>query len=174
MAFKEMDIHTLTFNPFDKISKQWMLITAGDRDQSNTMTASWGVVGFLWGKPVVTAYIRPQRYTKEFVDQEDRFTISFLSENFSDALQVCGSVSGRDVENKWEKAGLHPFSVYEGTPDETAAVQEAEMVFVCRKLYVQEFYPECFVDTECDEKWYPQKDYHTMYVGEIEKVLVKE
>ena len=82
MAFKEVDIHTLQFNPFDKISKQWMLITAGDQEKSNTMTASWGGVGFMWGKPVATAYIRPQRYTKEFVDTNDRLksAVLFLEE----------------------------------------------------------------------------------------------
>ena len=93
MAFRETDIHTLKFNPFDKISKQWMLITAGDRTKSNTMTASWGGVGIMWGKPVATAYIRPQRYTKEFVDQNEYFTLSFLAEEYRKALNVCGSVS---------------------------------------------------------------------------------
>lgn len=173
MAFRETDIHTLKFNPFDKISKQWMLITAGDRMGSNTMTASWGGVGIMWGKPVATAYIRPQRYTKEFVDQNEYFTLSFLPEEYRKALNVCGSVSGRDVEDKWQEAGLHPCYVAEGTPEETAAVEEAEMIFVCRKLYAQEMHPECFTEDECDAKWYPQQDYHTMYIAEIVKVLVK-
>lgn len=174
MAFKEVDIHTLQFNPFDKISRQWMLVTAGDSSRSNTMTASWGGVGIMWGRPVVTAYIRPQRYTKEFIDEKEYFTISFLPEENREALNICGSVSGRDVEDKWEKAGLHPCCISGNTSEETAAVEEAEMIFVCRKLYAQEMKPQFFQDEECDAKWYPQKDYHTMYIGEIEKVLVKE
>ena len=97
MKFKETDISTLKFNPFDKISRQWMLVTAGDNDSSNTMTASWGGVGIMWGKPVATVYIRPQRYTKEFIDQNEYFTLSFLSEEYRKALNVCGSVSGRNV-----------------------------------------------------------------------------
>ena len=141
MAFKEVDIHTLQFNPFDKISKQWMLITAGEQEKSNTMTASWGGVGFMWGKPVATAYIRLQRYTKEFVDTNDRFT-----------LPCCVEVEG----------------------GKAVTVSEAEMIFVCRKLYVQEMLPECFVDEKSKETWYPQKDYHVMYMAEIEKVLVRE
>ncbi|BDF03713.1 flavin reductase family protein [[Clostridium] hylemonae] len=168
MAFKEKAIEELSFNPFEKISKQWMLITAGDELKSNTMTASWGGVGIMWGRPVVTAYIRPQRYTKELVDMNDTFTISFLPETQRKALNVCGSVSGRDVEDKWKEAGLHPYYA-----DGTAAVEEAEMIFVCRKLYYQEMYPECFTETECDTKWYPEADYHTMYIAEITKVLVK-
>lgn len=169
MGFQETDIHSLEFNPFDKISKQWMLITAGNEEKSNTMTASWGGVGIMWGKEVATAYIRPQRYTKEFVDREERFTLSFLPEEHRKALNVCGSVSGKNAEDKWKEAGLHPFYV-----DGTTGVEEAEMILVCRKLYAQEMKTECFIEKECDEKWYPTKDYHTMYIAEIEKVLVRK
>lgn len=77
MAFKEVDIKSLTFNPFTKIGSEWMLITAGDQSGYNTMTASWGGLGVLWGKNVATCYIRPQRYTKKFVDANDTFTLSF-------------------------------------------------------------------------------------------------
>ncbi len=169
MGFQEVGIETLEMNPFQKIGKQWMLVTAGDEQKCNTMTASWGGVGIMWGKNVVSAYIRPQRYTKEFVDQNNMFTISFLSEEYRKALNVCGSISGREAEDKWEKAGLHPYFT-----DGTAAVEEAEMVFVCKKLYAQEMLPECFIEKECDSKWYPQKDYHIMYMAEIVKVYVKE
>ena len=161
MEFKETAVSAMEFNPFNKISKQWMLVTAGDTESSNTMTASWGGVGIMWGKPVATVYIRPQRYTKEFIDKNEYFTLSFLPEEYRKALNVCGSVSGRNVADKWQEAGLHPF------------VEEAEEVFVCRKLYAQEMLPECFIDSECDTKWYPEKDYHTMYIAEIVKVLKK-
>lgn len=171
MAFEEVKISELQFNPFDKISKQWMLITAGESSgDCNTMTASWGGVGIMWGKPVATAYIRPQRYTKEFVDKNEYFTLSFLPEAYRKALNVCGSVSGRDVADKWQEAGLHPVEI-----DGTTAVEESEEIFVCRKLYAQDMVPECFTDGgECDEKWYPDKDYHTMYMAEIVKVLRKK
>lgn len=168
MAFREAAIESLSFNPFEKIGKEWMLITAGDEEKSNTMTASWGGVGIMWGKNVATVYIRPTRYTKEFVDSADRLTLSFLSEDYREALGICGKISGRDVENKWEAAGLHPYAV-----DGTTAVEEADMIFVCKKQYHQEMKPEYFDVTENDEKWYPQKDYHTMYIVEIEKVLVR-
>lgn len=122
----------------------------------------------MWGKPVATVYIRPQRYTKEFIDKNEYFTLSFLPEEYRRSLNICGSVSGRNVEDKWKEAGLHPFEI-----DGTAAVEEAEEIFVCRKLYAQEMLPECFIDGECDTKWYPEKDYHTMYIAEIVKVLEK-
>ena len=169
MAFKEIRIEELSFNPFTKIAKEWMLITAGDEEKSNTMTASWGGLGIMWGKNVATAYIRPQRYTKEFVDNCAAFTLSFLSEEYRKALSICGTVSGKNVEDKWAEAGLHPYYV-----DGTTAVEEADMVLVCKKLYAQDMLPECFIETECDTKWYPEKDYHTMYIAEIEKVLVRE
>lgn len=168
MAFQEIAIDSLEFNPFQKISKEWMLITAGDEIKSNTMTASWGGLGIMWGKNIATVYIRPQRYTKEFVDQNDTFTISFLAEEYRKALNVCGSVSGKNVEDKWKEAGLHPYYV-----DGTTAVEEANLVFVCKKQYHQTMKPECFDVTENDDKWYPDKDYHEMYMAEIVKVLKK-
>ncbi len=169
MAFIETDIAALEFNPFNKISRQWMLVTAGDGSRSNTMTASWGGVGIMWGKPVATVYIRPQRYTKEFIDRNEYFTLSFLPEEYRKALNVCGTVSGRDVSDKWQEAGLHPAEI-----DGTTGVEEADEIFVCRKLYAQEMLPQCFIDGECDTKWYPEKDYHTMYIAEIVKVLRKD
>ena len=169
MAFREIKIEELSFNPFTKIGKEWMLITAGDENKSNTMTASWGGLGIMWGKNVATAYIRPQRYTKEFVDNSDTFTLSFFSEDYRKALSYCGTVSGKNVEDKWSEAGLNPYYV-----NGTTAVEEADMIFVCKKLYAQDMLPECFVETECDTKWYPEKDYHTMYIGEIVKVLIRK
>ena len=168
MAFKEVKAEELQFNPFTKIGKEWMLITAGTEEKCNTMTASWGGVGAIWGKDVVTAYIRPQRYTKEFVDANDTFTISFFPEEYRKALSLCGSVSGRD-RDKITEAGLTT-CFFEGTP----AFEEASLVFVCKKLYHGDIFPENFDEPQNDEKWYPEKDYHTMYIGEILKVLVKE
>ncbi len=87
MTFKEVSPQTLNFNPFTRIGSDWMLITAGQPGDMNTMTASWGGAGVLWTKNVVTAYIRPQRYTKEFVDREDIFTLSFFDEKYRPALK---------------------------------------------------------------------------------------
>ena len=124
-------------------------------------------MGVLWGKPVVFIFIRPQRYTKEFVDGAKGFTLSVLDESKRKVLNYLGTVSGRD-EAKIEKAGLTPLS--EGG---FTYFSEARLALLCRKLYAQEMKPECFIERECDAKWYPEKDYHTMYVAEIEKVLVR-
>ena len=168
MSFKEINIADLSFNPFSKIGSQWMLITAGDESGFNTMTASWGGMGVLWGKNVVTTYIRPQRYTKKFVDANDTFTVSFYGPEYKKALDICGSRSGRDCD-KVKEAGLTPYFT-----DGTCAFEEAEMILVCRKLYEDTMPPENFIAKENDAKWYPNKDYHTMYISGIEKVLIRE
>ena len=100
--FKEIKPEELEFNPFRLIGKDWMLITAGTEEKFNTMTASWGSVGILWNKPAVTIYVRPTRYTYEFVEKYDEFTISFFSEEYRSALNFCGSKSGRDYDKALE------------------------------------------------------------------------
>lgn len=165
--FKELSASEFTCNPFTKIGKEWMLITAGTPDHCNTMTASWGALGVWWGKNAVTCYIRQSRYTKEFIDQNDTFTLSFFDESYRQALSLCGSVSGRD-RDKIKEASLTPIAV-----GQTAAFDEASMIFVCRKLYADIMPAEQFLAKEMDERWYPDHDYHTMYIAEIEKILVK-
>ncbi len=147
MGFKEVKLEEVEFNPFSRIGKQWMLLTAGDEKKSNTMTASWGGAGVIWNKNVVTVYIRPQRYTKEFIDANETFTVSFLPETYRKALNICGSISGRDVDDKWKEAGLTPYYV-----DGTTGVEEAEMILVCQKQYHQELTPNCFDVIENDKE----------------------
>ncbi len=168
MSFKEIKPEELEFNPFTRIGKEWMLITAGSQEGFNTMTASWGGAGVLWGKNVATAYIRPQRYTKEFVDKNDLFTLTFFGDGCREALNLCGTLSGRDCD-KVGKAGLTPYFT-----DGTVSFEEADTILVCRKLYEDTIKPECFLDKGSDTKWYPEKDYHTMYIAEVVKILVRE
>lgn len=166
---KKIDVKELKKNPFEMIGDEWMLITAKKEDKVNTMTASWGGVGIMWGKTVATAYIRPQRYTKEFVDASDVFTLTFFDGEEKKAMGYLGKVSGRDVPNKIEEAGLHVTEV-SGYP----TFEEAAMVLVCKKLYVQDMKEEYFLGTEEIERWYPAKDYHTMYMAEIIEAYVRE
>lgn len=167
MSFKEISPEELVLNPFTKIGKDWLLITAGDSAKANTMTASWGAMGVMWGKNAVTVYIRPQRYTKEFVDNNECFTISVLGNEYRKVLGYCGSASGRGID-KIKEAGLTAW-----VTDGTVGIGEAELVMVCRKMYEDTIKPECFDDKEQDGRWYPEKDYHTMYIAEVMKVYVK-
>ena len=160
---KEFDVKTLNFNPFERINNDWCLITAGNKDSFNTMTASWGGVGILWNKEVATCYIRPQRYTKQFVDREDMFTLTFFPDGFRKALALCGSVSGRD-HNKPAEAGITPLFI-----DGTVTFEEANLVLVCKKLFAQKMSADSFTDKKVLETVYPEMDLHTIYVGEIVK-----
>ncbi len=157
----KIDPNTLTLYPFQAIGQQWLPITAGTKEDCNTMTASWGGLGVLWGKPVATAYIRPQRHTWKYVDREEYFTLSFLPESQRANLAYCGSVSGRD-EDKIAHCGFTVETAVCGAP----YFAEAELVLVCRKLYCQRLTPDSFLDGAI-EQHYPAHDYHDMYIGEI-------
>lgn len=164
---KKIDPKNLSQNVFSLIGDQWMLITAGTAEQCNTMTASWGGLGVIWGSPAATCYIRPQRYTKEFVDREEYFTLSFFDESYRPQLSLCGSKSGRDVD-KVKECGFTVKTAECGAP----YFEEASLVLVCRKRFVQAMDPQ-LIPEDVKERWYPQKDYHTMYIGEIVEALTK-
>ncbi len=166
--FKQIKPEELDFNAFKTIGKEWLLVTAEKDGKCNTMTASWGGLGIMWNKPVAYIFVRPQRYTAEFIDASERLTLSVLPENYRKDLQYFGTVSGRD-EDKIDKSGLA--LLQEGN---TAYFADSNTAFICRKLYRQHLTKSSFIDKTCDTKNYPNQDYHIMYVVEIEKVLVKE
>ena len=160
-AFQPFSLEQLEINPFTKIGKQWALVTAGNKSKCNTMTVSWGGLGVMWGKNVAFIFIRDSRYTKEFIDKGDLLSISFLGESYREALNFCGSKSGRDVD-KFTQAGLTP-AFRHGIP----YVDEAEHVLLCRKMAAVPIAAEAFTDKEIEDRWYKDGDMHTMYVCEI-------
>lgn len=163
---KEISISELKFNPWEKISKDWFLITSGDESGFNTMTASWGFMGEMWGRNIIEAVVRHNRYTFEFLEKNDLFTVCFLPSDRKDALKFCGANSGRDCD-KAKSAGLTPIFL-----DGTTAFEEAELVFVCKKLYSADFDLEK-LPAEEREKWYAKDPVHRQYFGEIKKVYSK-
>lgn len=167
MAFREISVEELKDNPFTLINKDWMLITAGNKEKHNTMTASWGGVGELWGHYVSTIYVRPQRYTLEFIDREDYYSLCFFGPEYREALTLCGRRSGRDID-KDQATGLTPLF-----DREAPYYQEARLVFICRKQYRQNLEVGCFLDRKAYEQNYPQNDLHRMFIGEIVTVLEK-
>lgn len=166
MMWKEIKAEEGKDNPFQLIGKEWMLVAAGNAEKCNAMTASWGGVGIMWGKPVAYVVIRPQRYTKEFMDQGERFSLSFLPEEYRKALNYMGTVSGRDAD-KIRESGLHTELLHE-----TPAFTESRMVMICKKMFAQDMKKESFLQEDILTKWYPQEDYHTLYIAEIEKIYV--
>lgn len=163
-CFKEVSPIMLKKNPFQVIGKDWMLITAGNESKVNTMTASWGGLGVMYGKNVAYVVIRPQRYTREFVDLEDTFSLSFLDKSYRDVLNYLGTVSGRS-EDKITKSGLT--IEYQ---DNTPYFNEAGLIFICRKLFRQSM-EGASLDERLDQTWYSNKDYHILYIAEIVKAL---
>ncbi|HEY8424056.1 MAG TPA: flavin reductase [Clostridia bacterium] len=157
---KEFNISEFNQNPFDLIGKRWMLIAAGDETKHNMMTASWGTLGVLWNKNVAIVFVRPTRYTCEFMEKHDYFSLNFPID--SKVHNICGSKSGREID-KTKACDLTPvFS------DGTVYFKESEMVLICKKIYKTEFDPKMFLDKDI-EKLYPLKDYHKVFIGEIVK-----
>lgn len=165
---EKLDWTLLDENMMTAISREWMLVTAGTPDDCNTMTASWGGTGFLWGKPVAFVFVRPERYTHEFIEKSDRLTLSFLGDAHRDVHKICGSKSGRDMD-KIAAAGLSPVVL----PDGGITFAQARLVMDCRKLYKAAVCPEGFVDKSLLDRWYneqPGGGLHDMYVVEIEAI----
>lgn len=166
-TFQPYPIDLLEMNPFTKIGKEWALVTAGSKTKCNTMTVSWGGVGVLWNKNVVYIFVRDSRYTKEFLDKGDFFSLAFLDESYREALNYCGSHSGRD-ENKFEKAGLTPaFRHSIPYPD------EANLVLLCRKMASIPMPEEVITDKSLMNTFYKDNDMHVMYVGEIIEAMAR-
>ena len=154
---------------FDRIDKEWMLITATDGERTNSMTASWGCFGILWNKPVAVCFIRPQRYTFELTEKSERLSLTFFDRTYHKALAYMGAHSGRDGD-KYAATGLHIDKDESGTPYPA----EAHTVVVGKILYAGRLQKDAFLDPEIVAKHYPSEDFHQMYVCEIERVLVRD
>lgn len=166
-TFQPYPIDLIEINPFTKIGKEWALVTAGDKEKVNTMTVSWGGVGVIWGKNVVYIFIRESRYTKEFIDKNEFFSLAFLGEAYREALSYCGAHSGRDGD-KFKEANLTPaFKHSIPYPD------EANLVLLCKKMAAVPLTEDTFLDPQIKAKFYGDNDMHTMYVGEIIDTLAR-
>lgn len=166
-TFQPIPVDMLDMNPFTKISKEWALLTAGTKKKANTMTVSWGGAGFLWGKNVIYIFVRDSRYTKEFLDSGDFFSLTFLSEQYRDALNYCGSHSGR-TEDKIANAKLS-LDYRHGIP----YIDEGNLVFVCEKMSAVKLTEDTLLNPEIMGKWYKDHDLHTMYVGQVIDILAR-
>lgn len=162
----KIDPKQIDENVIRLIGSQWMLVTAGNPAHFNTMTASWGGLGFLWNRPVAFVFIRPQRYTFPFAEENSGLTLSFFGEEYRDALKICGSRSGRDTD-KVAEAGLTCLELL-----------RAGMSLSVRRRWcwsAASFTPKCsgpeaFALPGILEQWYPTGDLHKMYVVEIVNV----
>lgn len=163
---KEISARELKDNFVKILSEDWALLTSGDEDAFNTMTVSWGGIGELWGKDVAFVFVRPQRYTFSFMEKFSHFSLSFFGGEYKKELAFCGSKSGKDVD-KIKETGLTPIKI-----DNTVGFKEAKITVVMKKLAYQDMSPEGFIDLSIMDN-YKAGDFHRVYVGEIEKVIVE-
>ena len=158
-----MNFNTDIFTLFDK---KWALLTAGKDNSFNTMTISWGGLGTLWGKPVATVYVRTSRYTHDFMDDNEYFTVSFYPEQYHKVLGVLGTVSGRDMD-KMKDSGLTAQKI-----GETMTFEEAEITLVCRKMFRQELEVSRMPEKVANYMYSGQAP-HDMYIGEVVEIIQK-
>lgn len=167
--FEKVSWEELNDNVIRMIGKDWMLIAAGEADDYNMMTASWGTMGWLWGRPVSTTYVRPQRHTHNYTEKYEYYTLTFYKEEHKDVLRKMGTVSGKNFD-KMNYEELTPVVTENGS----IAFEEAYLIIECRKMYNFVLKEDEFTDKEVMEDMYPEKDFHTVYYGEIMNVWIKE
>lgn len=156
---------------FETFNSGWALLTAGDYNNRNSMTVSWGFMGTLWGKNVICVFVRPTRYTFNLMEKSERFTLSFMDESYKGAMKIMGTKSGRDTD-KYKESGFVP--VYD-TDSGVSYIKNANVVFKCKKLYADFFKKECLFD-ESILKQYKEdlSDMHKFYIAEVTSILVDE
>ncbi|MDR2151253.1 MAG: hypothetical protein LBO72_00375 [Helicobacteraceae bacterium] len=155
-------------NMITRISKDWALIAAGTPSDYNAMTASWGLIGYLWEKPVAVCFVRPQRFTRSFTDKSDHFTLVFFDKTIKTRVhKIFGNESGKDID-KAAKAAVTPIVFDEGA----IGFDEAIETIVCKKIYFDDFDPKNFLDPSIAKLY--NGDYHRFYIGEIVKFYEKK
>jgi flavin reductase (DIM6/NTAB) family NADH-FMN oxidoreductase RutF len=164
MTRESIPFEEFNLNPLHRFHDGWFALSAGDfaTGKYNSMTISWGTIGILWEKPIVHVVVRPTRYTAQFMDHYDTFTLCAFNENYRDALNLLGTLSGRDGD-KIERSNLSPIaSVMVAAP----CFSEAELIIECRKIYWGDLDPVHFLAKDIASH-YDKRDYHRFYYGEI-------
>ena len=168
MSFSVVDIKNLEFSPVKAIGDDWGILTGVSDEGFNSMTVSWGSIGVMWNRPCVFAFVRPQRHTYKFMEGGEFFSLAIMNKDIHDRMTVFGRASGRDVD-KYAVSGFTA-AEHEGV----YFPEEADMVFICRKISAGDVKPEWFVDDKIDSANYPNRDYHRMFIGEIITTLKKD
>jgi len=154
----------ITIDPFTCFNNDWALVTAGDKDDFNTMTISWGSMGTIWSMPTVTVYVKPIRYTHDYMEKSDIFTVSFFDEKYKRDLSILGSKSKRDCD-KLSLTGLNPTFL-----DNGITFEEAKLTLVLEKIYSQDFSTDTMLKKVIDN-YYKTEEPHTMYVGKVIDII---
>lgn len=159
-----MNLESFNFKPFYTLDKEWALLSVGNKEKFNMMTVSWGGFGTIWGRPVVSVYVRKSRYTYEFMEENDYFTLSFYEEKYKKDLGILGSKSGRNI-NKKDLVSLHEEEV-----GNSISFKEANLTLVCKKIYYDDLKKEN-MKPEIQEQFYKKDEIHRMYIGEVIDII---
>jgi len=168
---KEIPFDQFMVKASDVWDTGWFLLASGDfkLKHYNCMTVSWGGFGTMWNLPIAMVVVRPTRYTFEFINRYDSFSLCAFSREYRKALSLLGSMSGRDGD-KIAASGLIPTAAARIA---SPVFEQAELRIECRKLYWQDFDPSHFLDSRIQEN-YASRDYHRMFYGEIVSVTGEE
>ena len=165
---RAVNLSELVLDPARLYRDAWGLLTAGTREEFNSMTVSWGCFGQLWGMPVTHVFVRDSRYTFEFMDKSPYFTVCFFEKKTRPQLMRLGSESGRDID-KMNDSGLTPVFLPHGV-----AYEEAVLCLVCRKLYAHNFSRENFYDESVFSQFYAEGGFHREFIAQVEKAYVRD
>ncbi len=166
--FTSIDPKVLTHNFFQELDNNWALLTAGNKSGFNMMTVSWGTLGILWNLPVAIVYCRPQRYTFEFLNDDDAYTLSFLHPEHRHILQYCGSHSGRNAD-KIKATGLESLITANGN----IGYKQGKLILECKIIYADNIKESHFIDKSLIQNVYPTKDFHRFFIGRIEECYLR-
>lgn len=163
MERQDIPFNELVVQPFGMWDLKWALLASGDFSARNfnCMTVSWGSLGIMWNKPFAMVVVRPQRYTRQFIDANDSFTVSVLPERYHHILETLGTMSGREMD-KISGSGLTPIA---SARVSSPSFDEAQLIFECRKMYFDDYEPKHFLADFIGELY--DGDYHRMYFGQV-------
>lgn len=171
-SFRSISPGEFTTKPVELFGSDWPLLCAGTKDDFNSMTIGWGAVGQIWGMPYTSVYVRPTRYTHEFMDKYEYFSIVVFDRSFKESLATFGTESGRDID-KMNFPGLTPDFSYNAP-----VFHEANLILICKKMYRQEIDKDLLISeykTKVIEEFYSKgvsyNNFHTIYYGEITNIL---
>lgn len=176
--YKEIEVYDY-MNHILKQLKKGVLLTTKKDGKVNTMTISWGKIGIEWSKLIFCVYVRQNRQTHTMLDSGE-FTINIpYNQSVGKILGYCGTKSGKDTD----KIKDLDLTLVDGREVSAPAIKELPLTLECKIIYKQlqdstaipdafkeEFYPQDISSDFCGAN----KDYHTMFYGEIVSAYIVE
>lgn len=164
-----MNLKEFNLEPFYILDQEWALLTVGNKEKWNAMTISWGGFGTIWNKPIVTVYVKPIRYTYEFMENNEYFTVSFYEEKYRKDLKIMGSKSGKEID-KSSCTKITPKFLENGI-----TFKESKLTIVCKKIYFQDLDIKNIDKKNIGQgeidRFYKKEPMHRMYIGEVIDII---